>query len=150
MTFDDEKETISSTQPTELQHKPRPTAPARNKIAGESYGMSYKALLDKSLEEDRLKSLPPEPSKRPPVPPPRVDLVTSRSTPDSLESKLMEQAAEFEKSSSRQNSPSLNELRAKSQKPAPAKRSKQLSQPLSYHSDGEQGMLCLGGIIWRV
>jgi hypothetical protein len=94
--------------------------------------MSYKTLLDKSLEEDDTAPLPPEPVKGRPVPPPRVDLRDSRSsTPDELSMKLMEQADQFEKSSSRQSSPSLNELRelAKTQRPVPAKRSKQPSGP---------------------
>jgi hypothetical protein len=95
--------------------------------------MSYKTLLDKSLEEDGTTPLPPEPAvKGRPVPPPRVDLRDSRSsTPDELSMKLMEQADQFEKSNSRQSSPSLNELRelAKTQRPVPAKRSKQPSGP---------------------
>ena len=101
--------------------------------------MSYKSLLDKSLEGDATSPLSPEPIQGRPVPPPRVDLMSSQSSnPDELSTKLLEQADQFEKSSSRQNSPSLNELRemAKVQRPVPAKRSRQPTTPLTQSGKG--------------
>jgi hypothetical protein len=129
VTFEDQKETPTS----------KSALPSRKKTLKDSPSMSYKALLDKSIDDDLTSPLPPEPNKGHPVPPPRA------STPDALSMKLMEQAEQFEKSSSRQNSPSLNELRelSKSQKPVPAKRSKQSAKPLTA-----QGIVY--SIIWYV
>ena len=117
-------------------------------MSKDSRSMSYKTLLEKSLEEDP--PLHPETNKARPVPPPRVDLIGSRSsTQDVLSMKLMEQADQFEKSSSRESSPSLNELRdlAKTQRPVPVRRSKKPGTPLT-----QQGMVWYDvvwyGMVW--
>ena len=144
MTFEDHNETPTSTQSSQSRRKPTP--PKRS--SKDSPSMSYKTLLDKSIEEELASTIRPKQNKGRPVPPPRVDLGGSRSsTPDMLSSKLMEQAELFEKSNSRQSSPSLNELRdlAKSQRPVPAKRNKQ----------PEKGMVscgmvfCPNGVVFR-
>ncbi|XP_028399680.1 dynamin-binding protein-like isoform X2 [Dendronephthya gigantea] len=132
-----EDDSTTSSRPAKTQ--PKPTPISRNKSPRESPRMSYKTLLDRSLEEDLTKPLSPEQSRGRPLPPPRVDVSRSRSsTPDALSSKLMEQADAFEKSSSRQNSPSLNELResGKTQKPVPAKRTR---KPLTEQGGSNQG-----------
>ena len=145
VTFDDQNETPSGRQA-------KPTPPSRKKTFQNSPTMSYKALLDKSQSDDLMSlATSPESNKPRPVPTPRVDLTGSRSSnSDVLSSKIMEQADQFEKSSSRQSSPSLNELRelSKSEKPVPVKRTRQLGKPLT-----DQGMLLCGvvwGVVWGV
>ena len=136
VTFEDQNESPMSTK--RIEARPKPTPPLRKKLVKDPSSMSYKALLDKSQSEDLISPTTPETNKACPVPPPRVDLVGSSSfNSDALSSKIMEQAEQFEKSSSRENSPSLNELRelSKSQKPVPVKRTKQPGKSLA-----EQGL----------
>ncbi len=138
MTFEDQNEAPNTIVSSSSQRKP--SRPSRNKMSKDSRSMSYKTLLEKSLEDDP--PLPPETNKTRPVPPPRVDLIGSRSsTQDALSMKLMEQADQFEKSGSRESSPSLNELRdlAKAQRPVPVRRSKKPGIPLT-----QQGMVWCG------
>ena len=134
VTFEDQNESSKSKKCTDAQ--PKPTPPSRKKNFEDSSNMSHKALLDKFQSEGIISPTTPETNKARPVPPPRVDLMGSRSSnSDALSCKIM--AGHLEKSSSRQNSPSLNELRelSKSQKPVPVKRTRQPGNPLT-----KQGM----------
>lgn len=164
--FEDQEEsysptiqTVSNLGTTSLQktsnHSSNLAFSPRNVPPDESHN-SCKSLFDESLDDGLPPPLHPKPifGENPPEPPPRLDLLCSKhsegSTSDALSSKLAQQADEFEKSHHpKKSSPSLNELRAASQKsnvqrPVPARRNKPPSSLSSHHIDIDPGMVEAG------
>ena len=148
------KQNLSNVSPKTFQAKANGKSnpiSLNNKPLGQAHDISYKSLLDKSLQNE-LDSPEATPGKMPPQLPPRLDLLPNTGTSPNgndplgdLSGKLEQQAKEFEKSTQeRKQSPSLNELRAASQKskgarPVPPRRNKFQSSPLSYHGEKELG-----------
>lgn len=143
--FEDQEKSFSTdnVKPTVSIYGSNSSVSSTNMTLEESYNISYKSLLDKSLDDDLS-------SKSHPVPPPRLDLLSKKgsrsNTSNALSDKLAQQAKEFENSHhSGKKSPSLNELRAASQKsknvrPAvPARKNKLPALRPSDPSDADSG-----------
>lgn len=114
-----------------------------DKSLNSNVAISYKTLLEKSLEDDIFSSPPSIDNTGSPS---TIDVAGATSNGDTLTTKLLEQAEEFENTSSRRNSLSLNEMikTTMNGKPIPTKRRQ--GSALSFTKQGKEASTIF--IIW--